>query len=316
MWIETKLKLCLWSCNRVLTCIWHTRMRWILRSEVHIIEDTCLYAFRIFGSRGTETPTVLPPPGFWLDCEIGNQAIEEDAVLPVHTTHYLYYARRTMYYVLPHGICNSIGADNLLVTSQWCWWRWVIVSSNLAIIKQALHCFTKSRDWFVPILRIHTLVKYQRCWPQTNLSMIQTTRYVRWVSCSRGVHQVRSRSSVIYHHIMECRRVGSRKHIVYWSNIPVNVRRESVGVIRKVLPRHIPALKFDSETIPRQPCSDWHDGNILAICWSIRAGKDIYSSSANSKSKFMMSANFVSNSANFLSQSKLCQQFSKSVVCK
>jgi hypothetical protein len=41
-----------------------------------------------------------------------------------------------------------------------------------------------------------------------------------------------------------------------------------------------------------------------------------YPLSANSKSKFMMSANFVSNSANLSSLSKSGQQFSKSVICK
>ncbi len=78
---------------------------------------------------------------------------------------------------------------------------------------------------------------------------------------------------------------------------------------------HIPAVKFDSETISRQPCSDWHDARILLrlLIYPSRQG---YSSSANSKSKFMMSANFVSNSANLSSQSKSCQQFSEFVVRK
>jgi hypothetical protein len=80
-------------------------------------------------------------------------------------------------------------------------------------------------------------------------------------------------------------------------------------------PNHIPAVKFDSETIPRQPCSEWRDARILVVLL-IYPSRQGYSSIANSERKFMMAANFVSNSANLWSLGKLCQQVSKSVVCK
>jgi hypothetical protein len=82
---------------------------------------------------------------------------------------------------------------------------------------------------------------------------------------------------------------------------------------RSGCPRHILALKFWTVTIPRPPCSDWRDARILVMLLIYPSWQG-YSSSAHSISKFMMSANFVSNSANLSSLSKLCQQFSKSVV--
>ena len=89
----------------------------------------------------------------------------------------------------------------------------------------------------------------------------------------------------------------------------------SVFTTRKDRPRHIPVVKFETQTIPRQPCSDGRDARILVrlLMYPSRQG---YPSSANFISKFMMSANFVRNSANLLSLSKSCQQFSKSVACK
>jgi hypothetical protein len=84
---------------------------------------------------------------------------------------------------------------------------------------------------------------------------------------------------------------------------------------RKVQPRHIPAVKFETQTIPRQPCSDGHDARTL-VRLLMHLSRQRYPLSANFISKFMMSANFVRNSANLSSLSKLCQQFSKSVICK
>ncbi len=74
------------------------------------------------------------------------------------------------------------------------------------------------------------------------------------------------------------------------------------GFTRKVGPRQIPAL-IETKTIPHQPCSDVHDGRILVklLIYPSRQG---YSLSANSIRKFMMSENFVSNSANLSSLSK------------
>ncbi len=84
---------------------------------------------------------------------------------------------------------------------------------------------------------------------------------------------------------------------------------------RKVRPRHIPAVKFETETIPRLPCSDWRDATILVMLL-IYPSPQGSSSSANSISKFLMSANFVSNSANLLSLSKLCHSANLSNVSK
>ena len=59
----------------------------------------------------------------------------------------------------------------------------------------------------------------------------------------------------------------------------------------------------------------WRDARILVMLL-INPSRQGYSSSANSVSKFTMSVNFVSNSANLSSLRKLCQQFSKSDVLK
>jgi hypothetical protein len=84
---------------------------------------------------------------------------------------------------------------------------------------------------------------------------------------------------------------------------------------RKVRPRHIPAVKFETQTIPRRPCSDGREARIL-VRLLMHPSRQAYPSSANFISKFMMSANFVRNSANLSSLSTSCQQFSKSVACK
>jgi hypothetical protein len=76
------------------------------------------------------------------------------------------------------------------------------------------------------------------------------------------------------------------------------MRIPSVFTTREDRPRHIPAVKFDTQTIPRQPCSDGPDARILVRRLLMYPSRQGYPLSANFISKFMMSANFVSNSAN------------------
>jgi hypothetical protein len=69
--------------------------------------------------------------------------------------------------------------------------------------------------------------------------------------------------------------------------------------LRKAWPRHIQAVKFETETIPRQPCLDWRDARIL-VMFLIYPSRQGYSSSANS----------ISN--------PLCQQFLSAIqqICR
>jgi hypothetical protein len=67
----------------------------------------------------------------------------------------------------------------------------------------------------------------------------------------------------------------------------MNFAARVTGASRKVWPRRIPAVKFESETIACQPRSDWHNARILAMLL-INPSQQVLSPSANSISKFMM----------------------------
>ncbi len=81
--------------------------------------------------------------------------------------------------------------------------------------------------------------------------------------------------------------------IVYWQHDYLAYSKFFVSEIscgtaqhRKVRPRHIPAVKFETVMTARQLCSDWHDARILEMLLiHITSWQHFFTFSANSASK-------------------------------